>query len=156
MRIRLVLLSLGLCAGVLAAERKPAAGPLRVLESNPRWFTDGSGKAVYLAGSHTWYTLQDNGLLLPGGTGNPPPAFDYKGYLDFMERHNHNFFRLWRWETPRWTDRYTQGSLKYARPHPWLRTGPGAARDGERKFDLTRFNEEYFQRMRSRRILPRG
>ena len=27
-----------------------ARGPLRVLPTNPRYFTDGSGKAVYLAG----------------------------------------------------------------------------------------------------------
>jgi hypothetical protein len=151
----LILTSVCLCATAFAAQRKPATGPLRVLPSNPRWFTDGSGKAVYLTGSHTWYTLQDNGLLLAEGTGNPPPVFDYAGYLDFMERHNHNFFRLWRWETPRWTDRYTKGSMKYAQPHPWQRTGPGTAKDGEPKFDLTRFNEEYFERMRSRLIAAR-
>ncbi len=32
---------------------------LQVLESNPRYFTDGSGKAVYLAGSHTWPNFKD-------------------------------------------------------------------------------------------------
>ena len=34
--------------------RTPAKGPLRVLKANPRYFTDGSGKAVYLAGSSCW------------------------------------------------------------------------------------------------------
>ena len=33
--------------------------PLRVLPSNPRYFTDGSGKAIYLAGSHDGGELQD-------------------------------------------------------------------------------------------------
>ncbi|RPJ36327.1 MAG: hypothetical protein EHM35_08280, partial [Planctomycetaceae bacterium] len=53
----------------------PAAGPLRVLPANPRYFTDGSGKAVYLTGSHTWLNLQDGVLT------DPPPAFDYDGWL---------------------------------------------------------------------------
>ena len=39
------------------------AAPLRVLSSNPRYFTDGSGKAVYLTGSHTWSNLQDSGQV---------------------------------------------------------------------------------------------
>ena len=43
----------------------PAAGPLRVSTANPRYFTDGSGKAVYLTGSHTWASLQDMGLTDP-------------------------------------------------------------------------------------------
>ena len=132
------------------AQTRPATGPLRVLSSNPRWFTDGSGKAVYLAGSHTWQSLQDNGLLIRGAVSNPPSLFDYDGYLNFLERHNHNFFRLWRWETTKWTDRYTGGEAKYCRPHPWVRTGPGAANDGEPKFDLTRFSPEYFDRLRAR------
>src|SRR5918998_6279356 len=97
---RLVLLVLACAATMHGQRRQPAAGPLRVLESNPRWFTDGSGRAVYLAGSHIWQSLQDNGLLIPGAVSDPPPVFDYKGYLDFLERHNHNFFRLWRWEVP--------------------------------------------------------
>lgn len=128
-----------------------SAGPLRVLESNPRWFTDGSGKAVYLAGSHVWQNLQDNGLIIRGsaGTSNPPPVFDYEGYLDKLAAWNHNFFRLWRWETTKWTDTFT-GGAKYCRPHPWVRSGPGVANDGEPKFDLTRVNEDYFKRLRER------
>jgi hypothetical protein len=137
------------CAAALAQPR-PAAGPLRVLPSNPRWFADPSGKAVYLAGSHIWQSLQDNGLIIRGATSNPPPVFDYEGYLRFLERHNHNFFRLWRWEVTRWTDRYTGNEVKYCRPHPWVRSGPGNANDGEPKFDLTKFNPEYFDRLRAR------
>ena len=86
---------------------------------------------------------------------NPPPAFDYDGYLRFLEKHNHNFFRLWRWETTKWTDNYTDKVVKYCRPHPWVRSGPGMATDGEPKFDLTKFNPEYFDRLRSRLIQAR-
>jgi hypothetical protein len=36
-----------------------AALPLQVSSSNPRYFCDPSGKAVYLTGSHTWNSLQE-------------------------------------------------------------------------------------------------
>ena len=73
-----------------------AAGPLRVSKGNPRYCTDDSGKAIYLSGAHTWNTLQDM------GPADPPPAFDFDGYLDFLEKHHHNFIRLWRWELVTW------------------------------------------------------
>ncbi len=44
------------------------SGPLRVSSANPRYFADGTGKVVYLTGSHTWANFQDN------GNGNPPAA----------------------------------------------------------------------------------
>ncbi len=94
-----------------------------------------------LTGSHVWQNLQDNGLIIRGGTSNPPPVFDYNAYLDTLSHHNHNFIRLWRWETTQWTDKFT-GEVKHATPHPW------AMRNG--KFDLTQFNEAYFQRLRNR------
>lgn len=134
-----------------AAHPAPARGPLRVLASNPRYFTDGTGKAVYLAGSHNWHNLQDNGHRLREGP-DPPTVFDYEAYLDLLSRHHHNFFRLWRWEAPKWTDEHPVVMVKYCQPHPWVRSGPGAAADGKPKFDLTRFNPEYFDRLRKRII----
>lgn len=117
-------------------------GPLRVHPKNPRYFTDDGKRAIYLTGSHTWSDFQDM------GPSDPPPAFDFNAYLDFLAQHNHNFIRLWRWEVPRY--RYGQGALSFCEPHPWLRTGPGNARDGKPKFDLTKFNEAYFWRLRQR------
>ena len=35
-------------------------------------------------------------------------------------------------------------------PQPWQRTGPGNASDGKPKFDLTKFNQAYFDRLRDR------
>ncbi len=125
----------------------PAAGPLRVGTVNPRYFTVGSGQAVYLTGSHTWANLQDIGLR------DPPPAFDFPGYLDFLERHHHNFVRLWCWEFPQWAEKNKQQQF-YCTPQPWQRTGPGEALDGKPKFDLERFHEEYFERLRSRVVAP--
>jgi hypothetical protein len=121
-----------------------------VLETNPRYFTDNSGRAIYLAGSHNWNNFEDTGHRRLPQT-DPPPPFDYTAYLDFLQAHRHNFFRLWRWEATRWTDDEPAG-VGYSRPHPWLRTGPGLATDGKPKFDLTRFNPEYFDRMRNRII----
>src|SRR5260370_13198484 len=34
-------------------------------------------------------------------------------------------------------------------PWPWLRPGPGVATDGNPKFDLTQFNQAYFDRLRA-------
>ncbi len=136
--VSLLLYGLAVCA---------QGGPLRILQSNPRYFTDGSGKAVYLTGTHNWNNFQDTGHRSTAG--DPPPVLDYKSYLDFLEAHHHNFFRLWRWEVPKWYDDKPLG-VKHARPHPWLRTGPGVASDEKPKFDLTRLDPEYFDRMRQR------
>jgi hypothetical protein len=121
-----------------------ARGPLHVHPGNPRYFTDGSGKAIYLTGSHTWGNLQDF------GPSDPPEVFDYPGYLEFLKQHNHNFMRLWAWEGPRAVD--SPGSVDNfnAYPMPYRRTGPGLANDGKPRFDVTRFNEAYFERLRNR------
>jgi hypothetical protein len=124
-----------------------AAGPLRALASNPRYFTDGSGRAVYLTGSHTWTNLVDR------GTSDPPSAFNFNGYLDLLKARNHNFIRLWTWEMARRTG---DGGTIYQSPLPWARTGPGTAMDGKPRFDLTRFNQAYFDRLRSRVIAARS
>lgn len=126
-----------------------ATGPLRVLVTNPRYFTDGSGKAIYLAGSHTWSNFQDK------GTADPPPAFDYSSYIKFLVTHNMNFFRLWEWTLSN-GGTATQQYEPYSGPYwPWQRTGPGTANDGKRKTDFTKFDQNYFDRMR-RRIIQAG
>lgn len=118
-----------------------AGGPLRVLHSNPRYFTDGSGKAIYLTGSHNWNSLQDSGI-------EPIPIFDYSAYLDQLQKYNHNLVRLWVWEQAAWAP-WTDEKLAYD-PLPYRRRGLGTALDGGLKFDLTKFNEAYFDRLRSR------
>lgn len=117
-------------------------GPLVVSKSNPRYFADPSGCVVYLTGSHTWESLQDCGMK------DPPPAFDFEAYVAMLERHGHNFIRLWAWEQAAWfpscMEKYVIAPLAYSR------TGPGTALDGKPKFDLTRLDPEYFSRLRSR------
>ena len=70
--------------------------PLRAHPDNPLYFTNGSGRAIWLTGSHTWATFQERGVA--GQT----PDFDYDAWLDFMARNGHNFLRLWRWEHAQW------------------------------------------------------
>ncbi|MCX5643116.1 MAG: DUF6298 domain-containing protein [Phycisphaerae bacterium] len=127
----------------------PATGPLRVSTTNPRYFADGSGKAILLVGSHTWGNLQDYTYdKLPS-----PPAMDFDVYLAFLRGHHHNFFRLWVWESSL-NPNAKQGTITYD-PMPYQRPGPGLAGDGKPKFDLTLFNQAYFDRMRSRVVAAR-
>jgi hypothetical protein len=116
-------------------------GPLRYNPANPRYFTDDTGRALYLTGSHTWATLVDL-----QAEGDPP--FDWRGFLDMAAAHGHNFMRLWTWDHPKfapWTD-----DVVYFDPMPYLRPGPDLALDGLPKFDLTQFNPAYFAALRQR------
>jgi hypothetical protein len=72
-----------------------ATGPLSRLSANPGYFTDGSGKAIYLTGSHTWANLATD----QGSTYAPAP-FDYQQFLDFLIAHNHDLFRDCVWDLP--------------------------------------------------------
>ena len=121
-----------------------ATGPLRVSTVNRRYFADPSGRVVYLTGSEYWKTIQDNGPT------NPPPAFDYSGFLDFLQRHNHNFTRLYMWEQARWSAETSQSH--WFSPTLYLRTGPGTAIDGGPKFDVTKINPAFLARVRQRVI----
>ena len=88
------------------------------------------------------------------GRSDPPEKFDYGAYLDFLERHHHNFIRLWAWDSTLWDTR-ANGQLgkdfvHHIAPLPWQRTGPGNGLDRKAKFDLTKFDPHYFERLRER------
>lgn len=124
-------------------------GPLFPNPDNPRYFTDGileNGKyrVVYLTGSHTWCNFTDCGNT------NPPPVFDYIEFLDFLEGYDHNFFRLWRAENVRGGE---GGDDFWFYPIPYERSQTECcAFDGGNKFDLTKFDQTYFDRLRERVI----
>jgi len=137
-----LLVGLFLIGQVFAAK---ASGPLRVHRTNPRYFTDDTGRAVYLTGSHNWANLVDI------GPSDPPPRFDFGACLDWMDKLNHNFIRMWTWEPVTWnTKANNENAVHTAAPHPWARTGPGKALDGKPKFNLKKYNPEYFDRLRRR------
>ena len=138
------LVTLASTSAVSAADRSsPAfAGPLRVHPDNPRYFTDDTGRAIYLTGAHTWRTVQE------AGTSFPPAAFDFSEFLDLVGKCNHNFTRLWIFESPAWVR--PNSTILWLDPLPFERTGPGTAADGRPKFDVTKFNQAFFDRLRSR------
>ena len=129
-----------------AIRREPETrmGPLTVSTVNPRYFSDPSGHAVYLTGAHTWNNLVDMDSQFS------PHAFNFDAYLDFLKAHNHNLIRLWAWEVTRPNDDRDTPLRKVVAPQPWSRTGPGTDITGLPKFDLTKLNPEYFQRLRAR------
>jgi hypothetical protein len=141
-------------SSVLTA-RAAAEGPLIVSDANPRYFavrsaTTGEERVVYLTGSHVWNNFHDGAG--PGAAcADPPEQNDYRAYLAFLKEHGHNFIRLWRWEHFRSQvagDRYHFCMT----PQPWSRTGPGAAKDGKPRFDLSSLDPAYFERLRDRVI----
>jgi len=127
-------------------------GPLGVHPKNSRYFQNrATGDVVYLTGSHTWSNLVDI------GPDDPPGKFDFDACLDWMGKLNHNFIRLWTWELATWnTKANRENKVHTCRPQPWARTGPGKGLDGKPKFDLKKFNPEYFGRLRKRVAAARG
>ncbi len=129
------------------------AGPLVVSRTNPRYFTvAGTGpaeeKAIYLTGSHIWNNFHD-GMGQGAQCADAPEPFDFQAYLAFLKDHGHNFIRLWRWEHV--MSQAADGAFHLCMtPQPWARVGPGVARDGKPKFDLSTFDDVYFDRLRER------
>ncbi len=124
-----------------------ATGPLRALASNPRYFTDGSGKAILLTGSQTWDTFQDM------DQSSSPAAFDFTAYVNFLKSHGHNVTILWRKGLPTVCN-WGAGGTWHVKPFPWKRTGGSSgtqvASDGLPAFDLTQLDQAYFDRLRAR------
>ena len=147
-------LTLCLCLFIYSAgeviHAAPTNGPLRVCGDNPNYFADKDGKAILLVGSHVWYNLVDM------GPEDPPKPFDYDAYLEWMKGLHHNFMRMWAWEMVQWDTKANGAHARkdvttfYVTPHPWLRCGDGKALDGKPKFDLTKFDPAYFERLRRR------
>ncbi|MBA7697691.1 hypothetical protein ES703_106359 [subsurface metagenome] len=127
-----------------------AKGPLVVHPDNTRYFMvkdDPEKKAIYLTGSHYWYNLQDRFL----NDTDPNDYLTWPEYLEFLEKHKHNFVRGWHCENAAGkVSGYSE--LWTWDPMPFARTGEGKALDGKPKFDLTRYNQQYFDRIRSRAV----
>jgi hypothetical protein len=138
----------------VSGTNRAAPGPLVVSRRNPRYFTvrgeDGGGsdpsRAVLLTGSHINNNFQDGAGPGPD-CAQTPEKTDFAKYLHFLTEHGHNFIRLWRWEHFR--SQVGNGSFHMCMsPQPWPRTGPGDASDGRPKFDLSKFDDSYFSRLR--------
>ena len=144
MRIAAAPLGSLLCAPPVPAAQ--VAGPL-VVSGGPNYFKDARGRVLVLSGSQTWNTFQD------WGSNRSLQELDFSAYVSFLTTHGHNFTLLWTAEMPRFCGfPAAAGALSdlTAGPLPWLRTGPGNATDGGLKFDLTKFNPSFFDRLRTR------
>lgn len=132
-----------------AASREigPTNGPLRAIPES-RYFTDQTGAAVLLTGSHTWNNLLDYAAASP-----VEPSFDFDRYVDFLVANGHNFVRLWTHEQAAGFPA-DERSVHIA-PNVYSRPGPGEALDALPAFDLNRFDEGYFRRLRERVELAR-
>lgn len=122
----------------------PISRLLEVDGTNARYVTAPVvGGPLLLTGSHTWYTIQDV------GSGDPPTAFGFDTWLSTVVANGHNFTRLFVWEQGSRTESDSR-SPWWVSPTIYSRTGPGNALDGKAKFDLTSFNQTFFDRLRTR------
>ncbi len=126
-------------------------GRLKVHPTNPAYFQDiSTGNAVFLHGVDHFRSRQefDNNGIVP---------LDFDAFLAQLKQFDHNFLRLWVWEhfwrkleSPK-GNVGVQSSVILP-PHVYQRTGPGTAIDGLPKFDLSAFDQAYFDRLRHRVI----
>ena len=115
----------------------PIKSVLRINKVNPLYFADTSGNAIYLTGSHTWSDVLD----MTGPSGHQDA--DKDSFLDWIAGYGHNFTRLWAFEN----DGFIFTDIQ---PETYVRTGPGLTKDGKLKYDFTQFNQQYFDRLRSK------
>ncbi len=147
-RTRTVLGALAISLVATALFAQTANGPLQVSKSGGRYFVDQQGQAVYLAGAHDGWELQD----FAWGDGAREGPFDWDGFLEFLAKEHHNVIRLWVVEHTKIVDADQDATS----PMPYLRVaGQGRANDGQDRFDLDQFNQAYFDRLRTRVIQAR-
>lgn len=119
-------------------------GPLKIHPYNPRYFTDGSGKVVFLSGFEFFDVLRFDGQ-------ESIKAISWNDFINVAQFHGTNFIRLWKWnELSKFRPKPTEPF--YTSKEVWMRTGPGAALDGKPKFDLMKLNQMYFDELRARVI----
>jgi hypothetical protein len=114
-------------------------GTLRLNPENPRYFTDNSGKSIYLTGSHTWANFQEAGLVSDS-------LFEWKKYLEMMKANKHNFMKLWVWEQAK-LGSWSSKEIVFS-PMPYQQI----LQNGKVKYDLSKWNQAYFNRLRQRVI----
>jgi hypothetical protein len=143
---RVAIFCMALVAGAAQPPIAKITGPLTV-SANPNYFKDANGAVLILNGSQTWNTLQD------WGSNGSLQTLDFSAFVKFLVAHEHNFTLLWVTELPKFCG-FPSTAISppdfTVSPHPWRRKGPGTATDGGLKFDLTEFDQSYFDRLRTR------
>ena len=127
----------------------PMHGPLRVSPVTPRYFTDDSGRAIYLTGSHVHGALVDHVML---NDGSPQEVIDFDAYIADMAAHGHNFLRLWTRESGFGPGHSTPPAMTRTEPFPYVDVNQDGHLGDHPVYDLNKFNTAYFQRLRDRVI----
>jgi hypothetical protein len=120
-----------------------AMGPLRKSPLNPRYFAKPNGEAVFLAGSHNWYLQQD--FIYDGKF----QQIDFNKFVEMQLKNNHNIMRYWLFALQEEHQPYAPKKICFS-PVPYKRVGKELAFDGKPKFDLTEFDNKYFDRLKKR------
>ena len=106
-----------------------------------------TGPGIMLNGSHAWADYQDQ------GNNGAPIALDFNAFVNFLKSRNQNATILQKNDLFQYCG-FGSGGVwivaSDANNSPWQRTGPGTASDGLPKFDLTKFNQPYFDQLHAR------
>ena len=115
------------CQLALGAMADPVDGSptLSRHSSFPACFQSPAGQPLLLIGDYTWGTFSD-------------VDYDYAAMFDSLQAHGLNFARVWLWwgceEFPGLTNRHAV-MMDRRFVVPYQRIGPGAAQDGQPKYD---------------------
>jgi len=124
----------GLALVWLAGVAMAAAGRLEICPEHPYYFRDGNRHVVLVGVSdRSLFTIWEN-----------EKGFSWRTYLDDLAAHHLNYVRQ---DVCSWGG--LLAPLKYPAQlsnlaWPFARTGPGTAIDGKPKFDLSKFDQSYF------------
>jgi hypothetical protein len=136
-----ILLVIAAFTGGQAAHPSPAAEPIRLHPDNPRYFLWRQKPAILItAGEHYGAVLNLD--------------FDYARYLDELKAHRFNLTRIFSGtyrEVPG-SFNITGNTLAPADGRficPWARSETPGASDGGKKFDLAKWDEAYFARLKA-------
>ena len=83
-----------LCLVALISIATNVFAGLRVHPSNPRYFTDSSGRAIYLGGHQIYVDLQDN-TFDKAYTYGFQELLDWPQYIQFAKARHLNYVRNW-------------------------------------------------------------
>lgn len=129
--IAIPLLALGALAGQPKGDPILASPhPLTPYPLNASYFQSPKGHPLVLIGNYTWGTFSD-------------VDYDYKAMFDTLKANGLNFARVWVW----WGCEVFPEPINRLNVNPYGRIGPGNANDGKPKYDLTKFNPTFFQRL---------
>jgi hypothetical protein len=108
-------------------------GPLIIHPTNPRYFADPAGDAVYLVSTYGGNSLQDQAEI---------ETFQWDAHIQYLLDHRINLAKFVIRDRCR-----NHGTIT---PTLYARTGPGDAVDGESRFDLEQINPAFIEQLRTR------